>query len=165
MAKEMARRGNEQTVMSRRGQQQNPVREMLDLRDTISGIFDDFFSGKPLFRSVVSESQGWTPPVDIKETENEVLVYAGLPGIGKDECSIEVRDNTLIISGQCKQAESQGKNEMWIRSELPSGQFYRAFTLPADVNAEQVKATYMNGLLEIHLPKSEQAKPHKVEIQ
>lgn len=163
MAKEMTKK-SEVPVAARRDEQ-DPLREMISFRDTINGMFEDFFSGRPLLASAslpTIEERGWIPPVDIRETNDELIVYAGLLGIKKEDCRIEVRDNTLILSGERKEQEGA---EDWLRRELPYGAFYRAFTLPSAVKAEQVKASYREGLLEIHLPKSESAKARTVAIE
>lgn len=161
MAKDIATRRS--SGMTRRPEGE---RDVLSLRDTINGLFEDFFTGRPMFAAGLPLREGaayWLPAVDIKETNDEVIVYAGLPGVPKDKCEIEVRDNTLVLSGKTSEERTTGMD--LIRSELPSGEFYRAFNLPADVKPEQVKAHYHDGILEIHLPKAEQSRPRKVQIQ
>lgn len=141
------------------------VKEMVGLRDTISGLFDDFFSGKPLIaaRHLQTDSGiGWGPAVDVRETEEEVVVYADLPGVQKEDIQLEVKDHTLVLSGRRKPLCSA--EDGWLRREAPSGQFFRAFSLPTDVKANQVTANFKSGVLEIHLPKAEEAKPHRVKI-
>jgi HSP20 family protein len=162
MAKEMARKET-----PRRGMMTDPFRDMMGLRDTITGLFDDFFSGRPMLggmsQATETESEVWTPAVDIRESETEVVVIVGLPGVPKDGCSIEVRENTLVVSGRREAQTPEGQD--FLRRELPTGQFYRAFALPTDVKAEQVKATCADGLLEIRLPKSEESRSRRIDIQ
>lgn len=143
---------------------QDSLREMVGLRDTISGLFDDFFSGRPaLTRHLQADSGlGWIPAVDVRETEDAVIVYAALPGVEKEDVQIEVKDSTMVLTGRRK--DSGGDEDSWLRRELPTGQFYRAFSLPSEVKSNQVKATFKNGVIEIHMPKAEEAKPHKVQI-
>lgn len=166
MAKEMSKKA-ETPVVTRR-EEQDPFREMISFRDTINGMFEDFFSGRPLLAPslivpTTLEERGWTPPVDIRETNDELIVHAGLLGVKKDDCKVEVKDNTLILSGERK--EPAGGEEDWLRRELPYGPFYRAFSLPAEVKSEQVKASYCEGVLEIRLPKSEAAKSRTIAIE
>lgn len=165
MAREMTETKERRASPSRQSTR-GPVREMIGLRDTINGLFEDFFSGRPLLATRLSElgqEQGFVPPVDICDTEKELIVFAGLLGVKKEDCRIEVQDGSLVISGECKAASAdQGE---YLRRELPSGEFYRAFELPADVRTDQVRATYHDGLVEIHLPKSEEAKTRRIEIQ
>lgn len=165
MAREMSRT-KEGPVPARR-EEHDPFREMISFRDTINGMFEDFFSGRPLLASGLgsvglSVERGWIPPVDILETADELVVYAGLLGLKKEDCKVEVRDNALILSGE--RTESEVPRD-WLRRELPYGEFYRAFTLPAEVKADQVKASYRDGILEIRLPKAESVKPRTIEIE
>ncbi|MBI4425691.1 MAG: Hsp20/alpha crystallin family protein [Elusimicrobia bacterium] len=145
----------------------DPVREMIGLRDTISGLFEDFFHGRPLFASRFwepsIEGEAWLPPVDIRDAGDEVIVYAGLPGVKKEDCSIEVQDGTLVLSGECR--GPAGEEREFLRQELPCGKFHRAFGLATEVRSDAVKASYKDGILEIHLPKVEGAKSRRVEIQ
>ena len=153
MEKEMARKDGES------------YRDMVGLRDTISGLFDDFFSGRPMLASrhmLADSGLGWTPAVDIRETADAFLVYAALPGVEKGDVNLEVKDNTLTLSGQAK--EAQGTEDGWLRRELPAGQFYRAFNLAVEVDSSKVGANFKNGILEIRLPKAEQSKPRRVQI-
>lgn len=165
MAREMSKQEEKSAVPVQRTEQ-DPFREMISFRDTINGMFEDFFSGRPLLaafpQSSLLEERGWTLPVDIRETGDELVVYAGLMGIKKGDCKIEVKDNVLILSGERK---DEGEGRDYLRRELPAGQFYRAFTLPANVKADQVKAQYRDGIVEIHLPKSDSAKARTVNIE
>ena len=144
---------------------QDSVKDMVGLRDTISGLFDDFFSGKHMIaaRHLQSDSGiGWGPAVDVRESEEEIVVYADLPGVDKEDIQLEVKDHTLVLTGKRKQLSNA--EEGWLRREAPYGQFFRAFSLSADVKANQVTANFKSGVLEIHLPKAEEAKPHRVKI-
>ena len=144
---------------------QDPVREMVGLRDTISGLFDDFFSGRPMLaaRHLQNDSGlGWCPSVDVRETEDEFIVLADLPGVERGDIQLEVKDHTLVLTGKRK---STGEtDDGWLRRETYSGPFYRAFNLSADVQASKVTANFKNGVLEIRLPKAEEAKPHRVTV-
>lgn len=103
----------------------------------------------------------WAPEVDIRETDEELALYCDLPGVEKQDVQVEVRDNTLVLTGQRKPHKEQ---DGWLRREAFHGAFYRAFGLPAEVEAGKVSASMVNGVLEIRLPKAEQAKPHRVTI-
>jgi HSP20 family protein len=141
------------------------VKDMVGLRDTISGLFDDFFSGKPMIaaRHLQSDSGiGWAPAVDVRESEEEIVAYADLPGVDKEDIQLEVKDHTLVLTGKRKQLHNA--EEGWLRREAPYGQFFRAFSLSTDVKANQVTANFKNGVLEVRLPKAEEAKPHRVKI-
>lgn len=141
------------------------VKDMVGLRDTISGLFDDFFTGKPMIsaRHLQSDSGiGWAPAVDVRESEEDIVVYADLPGVEKDDIQLEVKDHTLVLTGRRKQLANAESG--WLRRESPYGQFFRAFSLSTDVKANQVTANFKNGVLEIRLPKAEDSKPHRVKI-
>lgn len=129
-------------------------------------LFQSVFGESPLFgtRHVQAEAgYGWAPAVDIRETDAELIVYAALPGLDKEEVGLEVKDNTLVLNGRMKPLGSD--EDAWVRRELPRGEFYRAFHLSADVQVDKVKAAMRNGVLEIRLPKTESARPRKVEIE
>jgi len=105
---------------------------------------------------------GWVPAVNIRETEDAFHIRAALPGVEKSDLELEVKDSTLILTGKVKEADEN--EEGWLRREIPSGQFYRAFTLGTDVESTKVSANCKNGILEIKLQKAEKSKPRKVQI-
>jgi HSP20 family protein len=125
-------------------------------------MFHDFFRGGE------GGDQGWasgawTPPVDIYETEDALVLTAMLPGVSKDDVSIEVHNNTLLLRGERKPA-SAVSDERYYRRECVYGPFQRSFVLPTTVDQNQVQATYHDGLLELRLPKVEAAKPRRIAI-
>lgn len=131
----------------------------------IDRLLESFFTDSPLFgmrRLAADASFGWAPAVDIRETDNDLVVYAALPGLTKKDVSLEVRQNTLVLTGRMKALGSD--EDSWVRRELPRGEFYRAFTLPADVVAGKVTASMSDGILEVRLPKADEAKPRRVDI-
>ena len=139
--------------------------DMVGLRDTISGLFDDFFSGRPALAARYLQADtglGWSPAVNIKESDDKFYLHVALPGVEKNDVSLEVKDNTLVLTGRAKEADEN--EEGWVRREIPRGQFFRAFSLTADVDPAKVSANFKNGILEIQLPKAEQSKPRKVQI-
>jgi HSP20 family protein len=121
------------------------------------------------FRGGAGEEAGWglrtwTPPVDIYETDDALVLKAELPGVSIEDVSIEVHQNTLIVHGQRKH-EAEVKDEHYHRVERAYGAFQRSFVLPAVVDQEKVQATYHDGILELRLPKLESAKPKRIAIQ
>lgn len=132
---------------------------------SLDRLFESVFGQSPLFgfRHMRSDvGLGWSPAIDIRETDNELIVYAALPGLSKEDVTVEVKDNTLILSGKMKALGSE--EDSWIRREFPRGEFYRAFSLSADVQVGRVSASMKNGVLEIRLPKAEEARPRKIVI-
>lgn len=133
-------------------------------------LFRNFFGGRahPLFDerwwpSMSSESQELSPDIDLYEDQNEIVVKAELPGMTKDDIQISLNDNILTIRGEKKkEEEDQGKD--YYRSERVYGAFVRSLALPAEINPDKVRATFRNGVLEIRLPKTEQAKKKEIKV-
>lgn len=107
---------------------------------------------------------GWTPGVEVYEKDDKFVVRAELPGMKKEELDISVLGDTLTIKGERK-AKSEVKDEDYYRCELCYGKFSRSVALPGAVEAGKVEANYENGILEVTLPKAEEAKPKKVEVK
>jgi HSP20 family protein len=139
-----------------------PMGNLQSFQEEMNRMFHDFFRGGE------GGDQGWasgawTPPVDIYETEDALVLTAMLPGVSKDDVSIEVHNNTLLLRGERKPA-SAVSDERYYRRECMYGPFQRSFVLPATVDQNQVQATYHDGILELHLPKVEAAKPRRIAI-
>jgi HSP20 family protein len=101
--------------------------------------------------------------MDLYEDQNEIVVKAELPGMTKDDIQILLNDNILTLRGEKKkEEEDQGKD--YYRSERVYGAFVRSLALPAEINQDKVRATFRNGVLEIRLPKSEQAKKKEIKV-
>jgi HSP20 family protein len=130
--------------------------------DTMPGlrVFEDTM--KRLFAE--PNGRPWVPAVDIKETENELILIADVPGIEMKDIDVKLENGTLTLRGERKfeRAKEEGG---WHRLERAYGTFERVFTIPETVNAEKVKADYKNGALTITLPKKEVAKPRTVKIE
>jgi HSP20 family protein len=132
--------------------------------------FETFPAGFKAFQDSVnrlfSEPNGrpWVPAVDIKETENELVLKADVPDVDMKDIDVRVENGTLSIRGERK-FESEKKEGSWHRVERSYGRFERAFTLPETVNFEAVKADYKNGVLTIVLPKKEIAKPKQIKVE
>lgn len=111
-----------------------------------------------------STQLAWAPPVEVYEKDDKVMVKAEVPGMTKDDIDVSVQGDMLTISGE-KKTESEVKEQDYYRSEFSYGRFSRSVALPTAVDASKVEANYNNGVLEISLPKSEEAKPRKIEIK
>lgn len=109
------------------------------------------------------ELEGISPAVDMYDKKNEIVVKAEVPGVEKENINISLTDNTLTIKGEIKK-EEEIKEEDYHYSERSYGSFVRVLTLPAKVQADKVKASFSNGILEIHLPKAEGAKPKEIKV-
>jgi HSP20 family protein len=105
----------------------------------------------------------WTPPVDILETENELLLRMDVPDIQLKDVEIRLENDTLTVKGERKFDQPQGKG--YHRIERSYGTFARSFTLPNTVEMEKVRADYKNGVLTITLPKKDVAKPRTIRVE
>ena len=109
------------------------------------------------------KSNAWSPRVDIRETEDALIFDAEMPGIKEEDVEVTVENNVLTVKGERK-FEKDEKDENFHRIERCYGSFQRAFSLPNNVDVNDVKANYSNGMLEISFPKKAEAKPKKVKI-
>jgi HSP20 family protein len=107
-----------------------------------------------------NRATGFTPLVDVHETENEYLVKVDLPGVKADDVNVEVNENALSISGS-RVAEETGQTQL---VERPYGSFVRTLTLPQGVDNDSIEAGYQDGVLELHIPKPAEQKPKKITI-
>ena len=139
-----------------------PMGDLQSFQHEMNRMFDEFFRGGNGETSGTGLSS-WTPAVDIHETDDGFVIKAELPGVSKDDISIDVHQNTLTLRGQ-RTHQSAVKNERYHRVERAHGTFQRSFVLPAMVDHDKVQATYKDGVLELHLPKSEAAKPKRISI-
>jgi HSP20 family protein len=118
-----------------------------------------------LFNTLFDESraQRWLPAMDLVESEDHFLLKADLPGLGEEDVNIEIRDNALTISGERK-AEHEQRERGWYRVERATGRFSRSLTLPDGVDPDAVHAEFDKGVLEVRIPKPEQRKPRRIQI-
>jgi len=137
-----------------------PSREMNYLQREMNRVFDSFFQDAD---DDVSGSN-WYPSVDIKETADNVEVFAELPGLRKEDINLSVRDNVLTIAGE-KRRDDEEKEANFHRLERMYGTFTRSFTLPARVVTGKVDALFKDGILHLVLPKAEDEKPKQIEIK
>lgn len=141
----------------------DPFKELEDMERRLSAWF-----GRPL-RRLEGEKEAltvaeWSPLVDIEESDKEYLIKAELPEVKKEEVKLTVQDDVLTISGERK-GEKEEKGKKYHRVERCYGSFMRSFTLPEDADGTKVSAEYKDGVLRVHLPKSEKAKPKAIEVK
>ena len=106
----------------------------------------------------------WVPAMDLVEHEDHFVLRADLPGMREDDVNIEIRDNTLTLSGERK-AEHEERQRGWYRLERQFGRFSRALSLPEGVNADAIEANFNHGVLEVRIPKPEERKPRRIQIK
>src|ERR671929_1459855 len=116
-----------------------------------------------LFNTLFEEGQPqrWVPAMDLVEADDHFVLKADLPGLGQDDVTIEIRDNTLTISGERK-SEYEQRERGWYRVERATGRFSRSLSLPEGIDPDAVTASFDKGVLEVHIPKPEQRKPRRV---
>lgn len=138
-------------------------KDLLLMRNNISSIFDNFLGGRYPENAEGNEpAAAWMPDVDVLETKDEFVLQVSLPGVRKEEVETEIKDSVLTITG--KRATRHLNDDNWLKREIPAGQFYRAFKIGARVKTEAVKANFKDGILEIRIPKADEAKPNKIQI-
>jgi HSP20 family protein len=120
--------------------------------DSVNRIFSDAATTRP-----------WTPSVDIKESADEIVLRADLPGVDEKDIDIKVEDGTLTLKGERK-FEHEKEGEGYHRIERSYGSFVRCFALPESVSPEKVQANYKHGVLTVTLPKKEVAKPRSIKV-
>ena len=103
------------------------------------------------------------PPVDIFETENEINLMADMPGVQTENVNIDLRENTLTLTGEISPFEGANEEDLLIEYEV--GQYFRQFTIPELIDQEKIDAQLSEGVLKLVLPKAEVAKPKKIEIK
>src|SRR5262245_50104272 len=136
----------------------NPAREMSHMEHDLRRMLRSFESGEDPASMAV-----WAPPVDIFETDNEVVVRAELPRMDQKDIYIRIENNVLTIRGERKM-DQRVKEENYHRIESMYGTFVRSFTLPTMMDPDNVKAEYRNGILTVTLPKKEQSKPRQIKV-
>ena len=124
-------------------------------------FYSPFFA--PLRVRTDTDRYDWAPSVDVSETDDTFEVRAELPGVAKDDLHVSVKDNLLTLSGE-KRQENVDDTQNYRRAERRYGNFQRSFTLPAEVNTDDIKAEYTDGVLTLSIPKPEAAKPTEVPI-
>jgi len=132
-----------------------------DLRSTMDRLFDEGFS-RP-WRFINSETYEASMPVEVSETDNELVVKASLPGVNPDEVDVTVNNDVLTIKAEHKETTEEGKREFY-RREIRYGAFNRSFTLPVKVDADQAEADYQNGVLTLRLPKAASIRPKQIKV-
>jgi len=147
-----------------RADKKNPFHELEALNDQLSRFFNLPTSMKwPEFSLDTTAEPAWTPAIDVLENKDSFQIKADMPGMDKKDITVAVDGDILTIKGQ-KTEEKELKENGVVRKERAYGSFYRSVSLPQSVDATKVKASYKNGVLELLIPKKEEAKPKQIEI-
>jgi HSP20 family protein len=132
-----------------------------DFRTLQSRFFEPFF-GRFNFLDDSMTSGTWAPPVDVAEENGKIMVKVEVPGMEEKDLKINFEDGLLTVSGERQFERKDDRN--YHRIERSYGSFVRQFSLPRSVDANAITASYRNGVLEIEIPKKEEAKPRQIEI-
>ena len=141
----------------------DPFRELEEVSDRLNRMFARTAASRTNGKETMIVAD-WTPSVDISETEQEYQIKAEIPDVKKEDVKVTVEDGVLTIQGERKH-EKEEKGKKFHRIERSYGSFVRTFSLPDVIEEEKVKAEFKDGVLNLHLPKSEKAKPKAIEVK
>lgn len=138
-----------------------PSQDFKSLQSQLNRLFEPFAAR---YTAADEDLVGgnWAPPVDVAETQEKILVRAEVPGMKQEDIQIEFENGLLTLRGERKLEKTEGMT--WHRVERTYGNFSRSFTLPRTIDAEKISASYRDGVLEIEVPKREEAKPKQIRI-
>jgi HSP20 family protein len=138
----------------------NPFGEMTSLRDAMNRLLEESYV-RPSFGS------SRTIPLDVFETPDDLVVIAALPGASADDVNVTATGDTVTLKVKVPSETQKPESSQWTwyLHEIPHGEFTRTIDLPVEINPQNAKATFQNGLLRLELPKVEEARQHKLQIQ
>ena len=137
----------------------DPFRELTGMQAEINRAFDSYFGP----RTGVAE-RTWAPPIDVYETRDDLVVAVELPGVREKGIHVTMTGDVLSVCGQ-RGIAAEAREENYHRIERWSGTFERHVQLPIPVQADKIRASYRDGVLEIRLPKLEEVKPREIKIE
>jgi HSP20 family protein len=140
----------------------DPLRDLVSIQDRMNRLFEQTLSRSRAEEGITAST--WSPAVDIYETPETIIMKADLPGLSREDIEIQIRDNTLTLRGERRFAKDV-QQENYLRIERAYGAFQRNFTLPTTVQQDKIRAIFRDGVLELTLPKAEEAKPKKIAIE
>jgi HSP20 family protein len=138
-----------------------PFRDLMAMQDRMTRLFDETLTR--IWKEEMPRG-GWSPPVDILEKENEVVLKVDLPEMVQSEIDIKVEENTLVIQGERKFLKETDDTN-YLQVERPYGTFHRHFTIPRTIDLEKIKASYKDGVLRVVLPKKEMGLSKQIAVE
>jgi HSP20 family protein len=138
-----------------------PFRDLMAMQDRMTRLFDETL---PRIWKEEVPGRVWSPPVDILERGNEVILKVDLPEMNQNDINIKVEENTLIIQGERKFIK-ETPDCNYLQIERPYGTFQRTFDIPRMIDLERIKAAYKDGVLRIVLPKKEEVRPKQILVE
>ena len=140
----------------------DPFRDLVSIQDELNRLFGRTYTGGEALRPTAAGA--WMPAMDVYETGDTIVAKLELPGIEPDDVEVAVEDATLTVSGK-REFESGTNEENYHRVERRYGSFTRSIALPQTADVDRVGARFDKGVLTIEVPKSERAKPKRIEIE
>jgi len=140
----------------------DPLGDMVSLRSAMDRLFEDSFVSPTSWRTIGS-GETLTPPLDVHETPDEIVVSAVLPGLTAEDVEITMTGQSLTLRGEFKADEQVGRDQYLYR-ERRYGSFSRSLQLPVRVEGDRTEATFVDGILTLRLPKAEEVKPRQIRI-
>lgn len=138
-----------------------PIQDLFSIHNDINRFFDQWY--RPARYRAEGETLDWIPVVDILEADGHVEIRAEMPGLSEQEVQVSVTDDVLTLKGE-KTQESEDKDQKYHRVERSYGRFQRSFTLPANLDPEDIKAKFTHGVLTVSIPKAKEVEPKEVQI-
>lgn len=139
-----------------------PDNTLTEFRREVDDLFNHFF-GSSGWLPVPNLGRGFTPALDVSETDEDLLIKAELPGVDPKEIEVNLSGTTLTVKGE-KKEEREEKTENMHRIERSYGSFSRSITLPCEVKEDKIEANFKNGVLNLKLPKAETNKKRSIKI-
>ena len=139
----------------------DPYRELMRIQERMNNLFQETMSHRRGDEEI--EGGHWAPAVDIYEAGDRIVLRADLPGVEQGDIEVRVDDNKLVLRGE-RRPPSDLKPENVHRSERPQGPFMRSFSLPNNVDQAAIRAAHKNGVLEVTLPKKQEAKEKSIRV-
>jgi HSP20 family protein len=141
----------------------DPLGEMVSLRSAMDRLFEDSFISPLTWRTISGTADGVTPPIDVYETDDQLIVTASLPGMKADDVEITMTGQTLTLRGEFK-ADEQISKDQYLYRERRFGSFSRTLQLPVRLQGDRAEASFTDGVLTLSIPKAEEVKPRQIRI-
>jgi HSP20 family protein len=139
-----------------------PFRNLVDIQSEVNRLFDGVL-GRPV-GGMTPSARTWLPAVDMLESKDDLVLRVEAPGVREKDISVSITGDLLTVRGERRPSEDETRDQKFLHVERVYGQFERLVQLPMAVQADKVKATYRDGVLEIQLPKAEELKPREIKI-
>ncbi|MFO8231060.1 MAG: Hsp20/alpha crystallin family protein [Longimonas sp.] len=141
-----------------------PNRSLRTLQNEIDQVFNRLFPTSDENGRNESTTRMWAPRTDMVETPDNYEIRLDLPGLSKDDLTINMQERQLTVSGE-RRHEARNEDDEYVRVERAFGHFHRSFTLPQSIQEDNIEASYQDGVLTITVPKAEESKPRQIAIQ